>query len=672
MPIGADNQKPVCKEERMMKKRVLIISVCVEAALLVALCVLLAVVNFRKPNQTAYTGTMTLTCHEDGQTVLSWPESASATEYQIQVLKNGEVLFEKLVESSLECALPELPLSEKLTVRVSPAGKRVKFDALEVTAVLAPPVVEAPVRTDDVENGTVKLQFDQPADSTIGLFWGKTPQEQELLKNTTQGQATISFGENGDFAEPVYGEDIILTYVCSKTLAGMELRWQATEQIRVCREDFLGRELGLEMVDKGDNRFVLYWKETKGDHQLLQLWNEGTKAWDTVKEYSHRDMLIYDTGYLPKYVHYTYRVVGVGGQTLSGSEFSTQPETVEMTTGASALFATIWPIQNLEVYADAEGKTVVGSAPEGKAFTVKLIAGEMFQIRYEGEKLGYVDSNYCMINLPDYMADRCIYYITNSFESRYMIHNYGIPGITDEVTAGYEYVKQGKDEYLVPLLYPTAQKLEKAANAALEQGYKLKIYDAYRPHKTTRKLYDTASVLLDKLLPTLDYYEKEGVNAQPGGGNITYAMLMTDNGRYNLSYFLAKDGSKHNLGVALDLTLVDLSTGMEIFAQTDIHDLSWYSEIGRNNDHAKFLASVMKPAGFGTLISEWWHFQDVESIDKLDLNNFLAVGVTAECWVADANGWRYRHADGSYKTSCTEAVDGITYRFDAQGYATAV
>ena len=30
-----------------------------------------------------------------------------------------------------------------------------------------------------------------------------------------------------------------------------------------------------------------------------------------------------------------------------------------MTTGASALFATIWPIQGLDVYADAEGKNEV-------------------------------------------------------------------------------------------------------------------------------------------------------------------------------------------------------------------------------------------------------------------------------------------------------------------------
>ena len=71
--------------------------------------------------------------------------------------------------------------------------------------------------------------------------------------------------------------------------------------------------------------------------------------------------------------------------------------------------------------------------------------------------------------------------------------------------------------------------------------------------------------------------------------------------------------SRHNLGVAVDLTLEDANTRQEIPMQSQMHDLSWYSVTARNNDSANMLASIMKSAGFGTLSSEWWHFQDDEA-----------------------------------------------------------
>ena len=654
-----------------MKKRLLILFTCAVSAIVLALAVLVIANSFRQPDTPTASGNLTLVRREDSQLILSWPQMPSADHYQVKVLKGEQLLFEQRVESGLECSLPDLPQQDVLTVRVEAiqSGASLHADpvALEATAVMAPPVVEEPVRTVDTQAKTVHLQFKQQPNSTVQLYLHKTSQDRELFKTVLNGELTISFGESGDFTVPVYGEDLVFSYVCSKSVAGMDLYWHSSEPITVSREDFLDRELHLELIDAGNNRFSLHWNETKGDHQLLQLWNEQTQAWETVRKYGHQDRLSYDTGYLPKYGHYTYRVIGVGGQTLPDSQYSTQPETVEMTTGASVLFATIWPIQTLDVYSDADGKTVIGSAPEGKAFTVKQIRNGMFQIRYEGEKLGYVDSNYCMINLPDYMGDRCLYQISNSFDSKYMIHNYGVPEVTGGVTIGYEHVKQINGDYLVPLLYPTAKKLEAAATAALEQGYQLKIYDSFRPHKTTKALYYTVSAMLNDLLPPVDHY---GI-PQPENASMTYSMLITDNGRYNLSFFLAKDGSKHNLGVALDLTLVDMSTGEEIEAQTEIHDLSWYSERGRNNASAKTLSNIMTQAGFGTLISEWWHFQDTDTIRELDLNNFLATGVSAECWVVNELGWRYRNANGSFITGCTTTIDGISYRFDAQGYATA-
>ena len=121
----------------------------------------------------------------------------------------------------------------------------------------------------------------------------------------------------------------------------------------------------------------------------------------------------------------------------------------------------------------------------------------------------------------------------------------------------------------------------------------LKIYDTYRPYSVTKYLYENTLLVADKY--------KEYFNA------------VVNNFEYSQRWFLAENASSHNYGVALDLTLVDLSTGKELEMQTKIHDLSVYSVIDYNNENAKILAKIMTKQGFSTLRSEWWHFQDNDS-----------------------------------------------------------
>jgi D-alanyl-D-alanine dipeptidase len=241
--------------------------------------------------------------------------------------------------------------------------------------------------------------------------------------------------------------------------------------------------------------------------------------------------------------------------------------------------------------------------------------------------------------------------------------------VTGEVIVGYEQF-WAEDEFLVPLLYPAALKLEQAAFAALDQGYQLKIYDSFRPKKATRALYDQTEELARVPIPQETYTGKvlEDLPELAAGKTLTYAELMTDMGRYSLSYFLAATGSRHNQGIAMDLTLVDLETGEELQMQTSMHDLSWYSEQARNNESAKALAQIMEGAGFAGIVSEWWHFQDDQAKEELS-PEYLWSGVTPECWVADDNGWRYRRANGEYWTDCSEYIEGELYAFDQAGYA---
>ena len=140
------------------------------------------------------------------------------------------------------------------------------------------------------------------------------------------------------------------------------------------------------------------------------------------------------------------------------------------------------------------------------------------------------------------------------------------------------------------------------------------------------------------------------------------------NGVYGLGNFLAAGGSMHNFGVALDLTMERLDDRAALPMQTSMHDLSWYSDIYRNNANANLLRSYMLGAGFGGLTSEWWHFQDNDAFNTVKPANRWA-GVTPEGWRRDDTGWRYRQADGTYCRETERTIDGIAYRFDGNGYA---
>ena len=316
--------------------------------------------------------------------------------------------------------------------------------------------------------------------------------------------------------------------------------------------------------------------------------------------------------------------------------------------GTGVMYATIWPILDLTIYDTSARGTALGTANAAMAYCVAGEENGMFLVRFNGG-WGWIDSNYCMINLPDYLGNLCRYDIVNSYSAIYMAHDAALPSITGTVITGYEYV-QTPTGYLVPLLYPAAKKLEQAGLRAMEDGYQLKIYDAYRPGKATRMLYDTTWAIQNDLIPGLGE---------------TYGQRITG-GIYSLSDFLARSGSTHNQGVALDLTLVDAQTGQELQMQTALHDLSWNAVRTYNNEAANRLSSYMTGAGFATLSTEWWHFQDNDTRYALGVN-YQYEGVSRAGWTYDGQGWKCLRADGSCLTG-DQVLDGISYYFDALGY----
>ena len=153
----------------------------------------------------------------------------------------------------------------------------------------------------------------------------------------------------------------------------------------------------------------------------------------------------------------------------------------------------------------------------------------------------------------------------------------------------------GRQLYSQPrafLVTPAAQALLDAHRAAQTVGFGLTIYDAYRPWRVTKKLWD----------------------ATPPGPKRNYVAN-------------PKRGSKHNRGCAVDLTLHHLSDGAEVAMPSGYDEFtmrahrSFVDAPPEAIKHRSLLERVMQGAGFRGASNEWWHFDFVvwENYPVLDI-----------------------------------------------------
>lgn len=372
---------------------------------------------------------------------------------------------------------------------------------------------------------------------------------------------------------------------------------------------------------------------------------------------------------------YTASDPGAAAQTgLSGMRKTVADDPSTFT--PNPLYCTIWPIKDLKIYLAPENKIEIGTAPACSMYCVleEDAAGQLFRIRTGADEYGWIDSRYCLINLTEYLGTLCSYNITNSISSAYTIHEYEIPGLTGKVITGYENIRLADGSFLVPFLYPCCTKLVNAARQAYDAGYRIKIYDSYRPRTATNSIYYTAIGIIDSPLPSSTVTGRAVDLPMPAAAPegeyqrnyLIYRDLIEFNG-WDMSAFLAPGASRHNMGVALDMTFEDAVTKEEISAQTLMHDLSAYSTIRSNNKAAALVYKIMQGCKMHNIVSEWWHFQDNEAMNSLK-PPYCENGVSAEGWTADEHGERYRLADGTVLKSCMMLTDDGTVYFDADGY----
>ena len=125
---------------------------------------------------------------------------------------------------------------------------------------------------------------------------------------------------------------------------------------------------------------------------------------------------------------------------------------------------------------------------------------------------------------------------------------------------------------------PAAEALVRVNQALRPQGYGLVIFDGYRPWSVTKLFWDATPA------------DKRRFVADPG------------------------EGSKHNRGCAVDLSLFDLATGQPVAMPGEYDEMSERSYPGYQGGSVEsrrlrdLLRSAMEAEGFTVYEYEWWHF----------------------------------------------------------------
>ena len=125
---------------------------------------------------------------------------------------------------------------------------------------------------------------------------------------------------------------------------------------------------------------------------------------------------------------------------------------------------------------------------------------------------------------------------------------------------------------------PAAEALVRANKALRKKGYGLLIFDGYRPWSVTKTFWDATPE------------DKKQFVADPS------------------------QGSRHNRGCAVDLSLFDLKTGKEVKMPGEYDEMSERSHInyqGGTKEERRLrdlLRAAMEAEGFAVYEPEWWHY----------------------------------------------------------------
>ena len=174
-----------------------------------------------------------------------------------------------------------------------------------------------------------------------------------------------------------------------------------------------------------------------------------------------------------------------------------------------------------------------------------------------------------------------------------------IPGIIQEIRyhSTYNFIGDRIDGYEEPVALLTkeaARALKSVSNEMMVQGYRLKVYDAYRPARAVKHfvlwgIEDTDIRMKPYFYPDLEKQE------------------------LFVKGYIAKNSS-HSKGSTVDLTLFDMKSGKEVdmgspfdhFSEVSHPDYKGITD--EQYENRMILQKVMIRNGFKPIDCEWWHF----------------------------------------------------------------
>ena len=434
---------------------------------------------------------------------------AEAVVYYNLDIKSGDRHIQKL-QSYPGILLEDLTLP--MTVRIQAVTKGENL--LGMTRALTGQTIAAQV--DSIELGAPEA-VGTPEPGKLTLSWkqaGRAPdfyqisalEDGQNARAITVSEKTVTLKvakRDGDLALPSYQQPLRVHVRAAVRGDGYVLCGPKSNLISVERQDLLGYDLNPICLETEPRVCTLEWDETKGDY--YQLYEQIEGEWVLLDTLEPAETLTYELGRLGSGSSHRYMVEARdrGGDVLS-------VETLPFRASVDPLYATVWPIIEQPYYKEASGESEsLGKIPGGTALCVLEESGDWFQVRWK-DQYGWVDSRFCMINLPEYVGDHCSYDIANSYSSIFKVHENPIALITDQVVQGFEHIQEADGQFLVPYLYPCSKKLLSAAQAAEADGYRLKIYEAFRPNEATRFLYDTTAAQLELTALVYSYEDAEG------------------------------------------------------------------------------------------------------------------------------------------------------------------
>ena len=174
-----------------------------------------------------------------------------------------------------------------------------------------------------------------------------------------------------------------------------------------------------------------------------------------------------------------------------------------------------------------------------------------------------------------------------------------VPGVIQEIRyhSTYNFIGDRIDGYEDPCALITkeaARALKHVANEMAVQGYRLKVFDAYRPATAVKHFVLWGIEDLDLRMKPFFYPDLDK-------GDL-----------FEKGYIASK--SSHTRGSTIDLTLLDMSTGKEVdmgspfdlfseISHPDYHDITEEQYSNR-----MLLRNEMVRNGFEPIDCEWWHF----------------------------------------------------------------